>query len=141
MIQRIQTVYLFLGALLMAGFFIFDEIWISWAALVGDILPWILLVWGGGTALLGGISIFLYNTRGRQRQLVVIVQWLTLVFIAALYSILVAIDRLAVVLNGQMPTQYIIALLLPVVAYIMFYLGRRGIENDIEKIRSVDRLR
>ena len=33
------------------------------------------------------------------------------------------------------------ALVLPVLAYVMFYLARRGIANDIELVRSMDRLR
>jgi hypothetical protein len=33
------------------------------------------------------------------------------------------------------------ALLLPIAAYVFFYLARRGIDHDIELVESMDRLR
>lgn len=141
MIQRIQTVYLLIGALLMAGFFAFERVWYEWTVPAGDAIPWVLMVWGGVTALLGLVSILLYKTRERQRRIVVIVQWLTIVFITGLIGILFVVNRLAAVLAGQVPVVDIVAVFFPVAAYIFFYLARRGIEHDIEKVRSVDRLR
>lgn len=141
MIQRIQTVYLLLGAVLLAGIFAFPTVWKGWISPVHELLPWGLMIWGTFTALLGLASIFLYNDRERQRRLVINLQWMTLVFAGALYGLLVTVNRWAPVFRGDVPVIYMIAILLPVGAYLMFYLARRGIEYDIEKIRSVDRLR
>lgn len=141
MIQRIQTAYLFFGAVLMAVFFAFPTVWYHWIAPINGLLPWGLLLWGGVTSLLGLGSIFLYGNRERQRRVVVIVQWTTIVFAAALYSLLVAVNRWNAILGGEMPVIYVIAILFPVAAYVLFYLARRGIDHDIEKVRSVDRLR
>lgn len=125
----------------MAAFFAFPTVWSDWVSPVSSLLPWLLLVWGGGTAVLGLASIFMYGNRTRQRQLVIITQWMTTIFAAALYSLLVAVDRFAAIFRGEIPLAFMVAVLLPVAAYIMFYMARRGIEHDIEKIRSVDRLR
>lgn len=141
MIQRIQTLYLFFGAALIAAFFAFPTVWYHWIAPVHSLLPWGLLIWGSITAVLGLGSIFLYQNRERQRGVVVIVQWMTIVFTAALYSLLVSVDRWNTLLGGDLPVIYLIAILLPVAAYVFFYMARRGIDHDIEKVRSVDRLR
>jgi hypothetical protein len=141
MLQRIQTVYLFLGVIFLAAFFGFPTVWNVWVEPVHELLPWGLVLWGAVTACLGLGSIFLYHDRERQRRVVVNVQWMTIIFAGALYSLLVAVNRWTLVLRGDVSLQYTIAILLPVAAYVMFYLARRGIERDIEKIRSVDRLR
>jgi hypothetical protein len=44
-------------------------------------------------------------------------------------------------LGGPDAPWKLIAVLTPFVAYALFFLARKGIERDIELIRSVDRLR
>src|SRR6056297_3232490 len=86
MIQRIQTVYLFLGALALMAFGVFDLPWNSAAAsthvwFVPSLIG--LLVLTSGTALW---SIFLYEDRERQRTVVVGVQLGTVLVAGVLYG-------------------------------------------------------
>lgn len=141
MIQRIQTVYLFLGALSLAALGLFDTPWGSTAAAtqvwyVPSLLG--LLVVTAGTAL---GAIFLYEQRKTQRTVVVGVQILTVGLAGVCYGGLYLTSELhfggdAGVLWGKT-----IALLLPIVAYGFFWLARRGIDHDIELVESMDRLR
>ena len=141
MIQRIQTVYLFLGALTLAALGVFDTPWSSTAAatqawyvpsLIG------LIVVTGGTAL---GAIFLYEQRKTQRTVVVGVQILTLGLAGVCYGGLYLTAELN--FGGAAGLQWgkIIALLLPIIAYGFFWLARRGIDHDIELVKSMDRLR
>jgi hypothetical protein len=141
MIQRIQTVYLFLGVVTLATLGFFGWPWSSEAAsgqvwfvpsLVG------LLVITAGTALW---SIFLYETRERQRTVVVTVQVGTVLLAAAMYGGLYLTSELAVRGPGGIQWGRAIVLALPLVAYVFFWLARRGIEHDIERVKSMDRLR
>lgn len=140
MIQRIQTVYLVLGALALAALSFFSTPWESTAAATqGWYTPTLigLMVVTAGTAI---GSIFLYSQRETQRSVVVGAQLLTVAFAAAFYGGLYLTGELAF---GSNAIQWgkAIALLLPVVAYVFFWLARRGIDHDIELVKSMDRLR
>jgi hypothetical protein len=142
MIQRIQTVYLLLGALALAGLGAFEVPWGDRAAtqfawfvpsLVG------LLVVTAGTAL---GAVFLYERRETQRTVVIGVQLLTVVLAGVLYGGLYWAGTLTFTTpTGEVLWGRTSALLLPVVAYAFFLLARRGIEHDIELVESMDRLR
>jgi len=145
MIQRIQTVYLFLGALMLGAMGFFDAPWSGRAAAqFGWYVPTLiaLLVITAGTAI---GAIFLYEgqkQRKLQRNVVVGVQVLTLLLAGVLYGGM----YLAQTLTFTDPTGNIlwarsIGLLLPVLAYGFFLLARRGIESDIERVESMDRIR
>lgn len=141
MIQRIQTVYLFLGALVLAAFGVFEMPWASEAAatfvwfvpsLVG-----LLVVTAAGA--LG--AIFLYDNRQRQRSVVVAIQVGTVLLAGVLYGGLYLTQELSV--RGPQGTDWGLAavIALPLVAYVLFLLARRGIDHDIELVKSMDRLR
>ncbi|GAB5521790.1 MAG: DUF4293 family protein [Rhodothermales bacterium] len=138
MIQRIQSVYLFLGALLVGALGFFNVIWTSAAS---QMLAWFrpaVLGAGALVIIVALIAIFLYRDRKRQLKTVVALQGLLIVFLLVLIAGLYmggTLDRVP----GNMPL--IIALVLPVLAYIMFWLARKGIEKDIALVRSMDRLR
>ncbi|MFP4227870.1 MAG: DUF4293 family protein [Salinivenus sp.] len=141
MIQRIQTVYLFLGALALAAMGGFDTPWDSTAAAtLGWYTPTVLglLVVTIGTAL---GSIFLYTQRKTQRSVVVGAQVLTVGLAGVLYGGLYMTEELH--FGGAVGLQWdrTVALLLPVLAYGLFWLARRGIDHDIELVKSMDRLR
>lgn len=141
MIQRIQTVYLFLGALTLATFGVFEWPWSSTAAatqvwFVPSMIG--LLVITAGTALW---SIFLYETREWQRTVVVWTQVGTVLLAATLYGGLYLTSELSVRGAGGVQWGHVVVLALPLVAYVFFLLGRRGIEHDIELVKSMDRLR
>ena len=145
MIQRIQNVYLFLGALVLGAMGFFDAPWSGRAAaqfawfvptLIG------LLVITAGTAL---GAIFLYEgqeQRKLQRNVVVGVQILTLVLAGVLYGGMYLAQTLAFTgPAGDILWVRSIGLLLPILAYGFFLLARRGIESDIERVESMDRIR
>ena len=141
MIQRIQSVYLLLGALALASVLLFDEVWRGVAA---EVLPWFapaLLVLGGLTIALALVALFLYKNRERQRTVVVGVQWLTVLWMAAFYGGLFYGGQLQVEAGGDPVAASLLALLVPVLAYVFFFLARRGIQKDIALVRSMDRLR
>lgn len=142
MIQRIQSVYLLLGAIALVGLLFFDSLWQSTAAATyGWFIPAVVGL-GVVTAGVGLVAIFMYNNRERQRRVVVGVQLGTVLMLAALYGGLFLTNGLNVrTAGGALDVNKIVMLVLPVVAYAFFYLARRGIESDIELLKSVDRLR
>lgn len=142
MIQRIQTVYLFLGAMALGAMFLLDQFYSSAPAVAfGWFLPAAALL-AGLTAAGALAAIFLYGTRKRQRALVAGLQVL-----AALLTVLLFVSYYAAgTLNfrtggGAFDVGKAVFLVLPVVAYLFFLLARRAIRRDIELVRSMDRLR
>lgn len=141
MIQRIQTVYLVLGALLVAGLGLFERLWSSAAAIQYEwFVPALigLIVLTVGTAL---VAIFLYNDRETQRRVVIGVQLLTICLAAVLYGGLYMAQALSFTGVTGILWDKTIMLLLPILAYALFLLARRGIEHDIELVESMDRIR
>jgi len=137
MIQRIQTVYLLLGALALAAMGLFDVPWSGVAAsqfgwFIPSLVGLLVLTMGTATG-----AIFLYEgqkQRKRQRVVVIGTQILTLFLAGALYGGL----YLAGTLTFTDPTGILWArsatLLLPILGYVFFLLARRNIEGDIESV-------
>lgn len=141
MIQRIQTVYLALGILALLALLFFDVVWQSRAS---DTLPWFapaVLATLALAVLLAGASIFMYKDRAKQRKVVTFAQLALLLLVVVFYGGLTMASELGFRSGGELQVGRIITLLLPVAAYVLFYLARRGIERDIKLIRSMDRLR
>ena len=140
MIQRIQTVYLVLGAVALGALLFFGVVWQGAATAQSWFTPAVVLVDSLAVAVALG-AIFLYKNRPRQRQVIVAAQALTtvllLVFCGGLY-----LEKALYVRTAQgLDVGMLVALLLPIVAYVLFLLARRGVEKDIEQVRSMDRLR
>lgn len=141
MIQRIQTVYLVLGAFALAAMGFFD---VPWSGIAAGQFGWFvpslvgLLVVTVGTAL---GAIFLYDRRKTQRTVVIGVQVLTVLLAGVLYGGLYAAGTLAFTGRTGILWGRTIVLLLPILAYVFFLLARRGIESDIELVESMDRIR
>jgi hypothetical protein len=141
MIQRIQSIYLLLGVLCLGGLLLYDIVrtgpaaaayaWYAPAVLALDLV-------GIGLAL---FAIFLYKNRPRQRGVVLLAQVVTLLLMVVLYGGLFLAGELQVFREGAAEIGPLVFLLLPVTAYILFYLARKGVEKDIEVVRSMDRLR
>ncbi len=141
MIQRIQTVYLFLGALALATLGLFDMPWNSAAASShGWFVPSLvgLLILTVGLALW---AILLYERRETQRTVVVGVQVATVLLAGVLYGGLFLTSELTFTGPQGIVWGRAVVLVLPILAYVFFYLARRGIVHDIELVKSVDRLR
>ncbi len=142
MIQRIQTLYLLLGGLLMGFYFLFVDTWKEYAMEAG--YGWaapVSIVWSVvlGVAILG--AIFLYRERERQRKVILLLQWLVLVFALFLYAILFLSGYIRAVLASGPLLNDVFAVVLPLVVYGFLYMARRGVEHDIALIRSMERLR
>ena len=97
-----------------------------------------LIVVTAGTALW---SIFLYERRSTQRSVVVGVQIGTVLLAGVLYGGLYLTAELAFQSPGGVNWGKAAMLSMPVVAYLFFFLARRGIDHDIELVESMDRLR
>lgn len=141
MIQRIQTVYLALGAVALVALLLSNIVWEGAAAQAhGWFLPAVLGL-GGLTAVVALAAIFLYKDRPRQRKMVVLAQGLTVLLLVALYGGMYLADTLYVRTTQGIDVGMLITLLLPILAYILFLLARRGVTKDIELVQSMDRLR
>lgn len=141
MIQRIQTVYLFLGALGLAVLGLYDMPWSSQAAATyAWFLPSLI---GLIVATAGGAiwALFLYDTRKTQRTVVVAVQVGTILLAGVLYGGLYVTGELAFGTGQGIEWSRTTVLVLPVVSYVLFYLALRGIDHDIQLVESMDRLR
>lgn len=141
MIQRKQTIFLVLAVVALLAEFFLDGIWAGPAA---ESMAWFTPVTTAlfGVAIIGAIAtIFLYRDRARQRRFVVFLQITTVLGVLALFGGYFVADTLPVINTSALVTSEWFSLLLPIVAYVFFFMARRGIEKDVELIRSVDRLR
>lgn len=138
MIQRIQTVFLAVGAVLVAVAPFAGELWRVPATEV----PWFVPAVGVALAAAfaaSAIAIFLFRMRERQRTFVVVAQLLTLAALVALFFG----RRATATLPGAegATTEDWLLFVMPAVAYVLFLLARRAIDRDIRLLKSVDRLR
>lgn len=141
MIQRIQSLYLFVAAALTALFFFFPEVAREWPGSYHWLSP-ILIGVLGAVLILGGVgTIFLYDRRRLQKRMVQGLQWVTVLFVAVLYGSLWAGDLLRPLFGGVINVVQLVALCIPIVVYWNFYQARRNIQEDIELVESMDRLR
>lgn len=145
MIQRIQSVWLLIAAIVSAGLLYFDLYHAhilmngvdSLVVLkVSDHFPSLLLALV--LIILPLVNIFLYKNRKRQRSI-------------ALLNVIAIIGFVALVLmrvtnfNNQTPPptngSYWIGSVLPVIAMVLVMMAMSAIKKDEKLVRSVDRLR
>lgn len=141
MIQRKQSLFLLLGALSLSAIFLLDAAFDPHAAAS---LAWYvpsLVATGAATVIVAVVAIFLYGNRSLQQKVVVGVQVLDLVFLALLVGGMLLTDTFGFSAGAPNGVGRILVLLLPIIAYVWFYLARRGIQADIALVRSMDRLR
>jgi hypothetical protein len=141
MIQRIQTVYLIVGALALTALLLVDSIWSGPAAETYGWFAPAVLISAGVAALTGIVAVFLYKDRPRQKQVVVAAQVLVLLHAIILYGGLYAAGTLSVRTPEGVSVERIAGLAVPVLSYLSFALARRSVQKDIELVRSMDRLR
>lgn len=157
MIQRIQTVWLFLAAIIVLGLFIFP--YVSYIDLVG--LGKKLYVTGSYSAvnneavreqsyvlqtiatvvlaLLPIITIFLYKDRKRQKALIFVE--IALICLFAIWLIMSANSTLSLI-SQSLDTENIgVGFFLLPVAIIFLAMAIGGIRKDEKLIKSADRLR
>jgi hypothetical protein len=146
MIQRKQTLWLFLAALLSAGVFYFD-LYTAHSTVAGvdtvsrlrvvDNFPSLLLALV--MCCLPLISIFMFQHRKRQVNLTMISMVDTAGFMAlTLWRVPDFISHLPV---PPTSSNYWIGSVLPVIAFVFLILAIIGVRKDEKLVRSVDRLR
>ncbi len=141
MIQRVQTVYLLFSAILLLLFLSFAGSNLG-AFLAG--LTWAMPVayaLAGLTAAVAFVAVFLYKQRATQAKVVMAAMWLDLLLVLVLAG---AMGYLSFAAEGAVTPIGMAgygALLLPVVAYVGLRMAHRGVKQDIELVRSMDRLR
>jgi len=141
MIQRIQSVYLFFGALLLALVVIFSNAWMGTVVALHTSLSWVVFALSALGGLFGFATVFLYKDRKMQTRLIAIAQWIDLALIFVLVAAL-GMFTFGSEQSAPLPSamSYVV-LLLPLAAYILLSLARRAVRKDIEIVRSMDRLR
>lgn len=155
MIQRIQSLFLFLAAISAAIMFVFPL-----ANFYGDsnftfyvyklafhdpepslqLSPYFLLPLMGVIILiilLTTLAIFSFKNRKRQMTLTKISMALTLILLAGYFLGYVGVLEKAV---ANAP-EYDFASFMPVLVFVFLFLANRGIQKDEKLIRSMDRLR
>lgn len=138
MIQRIQTLYLVAGALLLALFVALGD---GWASQIATEQAWLGTLGYGlavVTAVVALVAVALYKNRELQRRVIFAAQWLDLALVV------VVLVGLWLSTDSEAPTApvglYLVALQ-PVAAYILLRMARQQVTADIEMVRSMDRLR
>jgi uncharacterized membrane protein len=141
MIQRPQSLYLLIGAVAFLALFFFDLAWESPAANSYTWFTPVVLMMAGVLGLGAIGTIFLYGDRKRQRSIVVGLQVATIAFLLLFLGGIYLVGDLHFARDGVTAAGKVIAMLLPILAYAMFFMARRGITKDIALVRSMDRLR
>ncbi len=138
MIQRIQTLYLVAGAVLLALFVALGD---SWAGQIATEQAW--LGWLGYglailTAVVALVAVALYKNRALQRSMIYAAQWLDLgLVVIVLAGLYLSTDSDA----ATAPVGLYLVAIQPVAAYVLLRLARQRVTADIEMVRSMDRLR
>ena len=151
MIQRIQTIYLFMSGVVMSFLFFHHlasiessdqsaEFWLSGVkeSGTGDFIlqSWPLMVLAIIIILIYLITIFLYKKRELQMRLVVyaIILIFGFVGVGAFYGI-----QGANLIDGKITMEYFSVM--PVIAVIFSIMAWRGIRRDYLMLKAVDRIR
>lgn len=144
MIQRIQSIWLFLAAFISAALFIFPLYHYTPAgaatpSLMGARNEYMLLILASLMTLMPMVTIFLFKNRKQQKGLV----WISI--LAAAGFIAVMLMKIQGYKNAVPPaTNDNFALpgpIIPVAVIVFLLLALSGIRKDEALIRSVDRLR
>ncbi|MFN4234729.1 MAG: DUF4293 domain-containing protein [Bacteroidia bacterium] len=155
MIQRIQTVYLFISSVLILLWYFFplaeivtyessytfsiygiknpeDNNWIYHTLVISII---------AAIASIGSIAtIFLYKNR---KQQIKVSQFLLLLFTAVIASAFLLIDNAKKSISNSetITVNYKIAITFPLIALVLIFMAIKAIKKDEELVRSADRLR
>lgn len=136
MIQRIQTIYLFIVALLMAALFLwFPQITTISGEIVLDKVDLWVIIPIFASVLLAILSIFKY--KNRQTQFVL--NRLNSLFIFILLGVFVY--RPLMVSGETQVSEKGIGLFFPIISIVFLVLANKAIKKDERLVKSVDRLR
>lgn len=146
MIQRIQSLFLLVGAALL-GLFLFLYNFPQGAAVVNpdggvavNDLAWFPTLMYIFTIFLAlGVlgAIFLFNNRSAQRKVVVALQYAILIFVIALLLVPYLVEGMVTVQEAGSAALF----LLPLGAYLLLFLARRRIDQDIKQVKDLNEFR
>ena len=136
MIQRIQTLYLFLAAIVAGGLPFVFNLWKT----TSDNLVYAIdepLLLGGFvvSAILSLISIFIF----KNRKLQFVINRLTIILN---FILLIALVYRSLNLPGETEvSEKGIGIFLPIISIVLIVLANKAIKKDEDLVKSVDRLR
>lgn len=145
MIQRIQTLWLFLAGLVNAGVFYFDlyrgyvtenNVQVLKSLYVGREMP--LLLIAIVMVILPWAAIGMFKNRKRQRSMAAVSAVATVAFISAFMMRVTSFTKETA---GIANDTYWIGSVLPFVSIVFIVLAIRGINKDQKLVKSLDRLR
>ena len=115
-----------------------------WLAAAGDAFGWLMpvMLGLGVAALVAALAaIFFYKRRETQAKVVTAAQWLDLLLLVVLAVALGLLSFGTDAELGETGAVGVAVLLMPVFAYVALRLAKRGVQKDIDLVRSMDRLR
>ena len=143
MIQRIQSIYLFVAAIISSGLTFVFNLWTNNTLVVfakdlffrEDILHKIIPILFIGSALLAFITIFLF----KKRQLQFVLGRLNILINLFLLGLLI---YLSLTLPGEAQAfKKGIGMFIPILVILLLVLANKAIKKDEDLVKSVDRLR
>lgn len=149
MIQRIQSVWLLLAALVMAGLFVTNvysvaiptglsaEVQADYMKIISINNNFLALGLAGASVIMSVVSIFLFKMRKQQKSLIWINILLTIGLLFWLYIGLNSFWNTYPASGGNIS----IGLFLPVISNFFLIFALRGIRKDEKLLKSLDRLR
>ena len=147
MIQRIQSVWLFLASMISGLLFLPSIILYEWGIpglpvrvqTLSTTRYYPLMLLAAVMVLLPLIAVFFFRNRPRQRGMAVLSMLSCLAFLVVLFLKISNINNNTASIMGQ---HYgILGALAPVVSMVFLILAIRGIKKDEKILRSLDRLR
>ena len=136
MIQRIQSIYLFIAALVSAGLLFAIPVYSTEAGdpvYAVDKLELVALFFG--SALLSLITIFLF----KNRKLQFVLGRLNIILNFILLGVLVYQSQ--ILSGGAAAPEKGIGMLIPIISIVFIALANKAIKRDEDLVKSVDRLR
>ncbi|RYD53449.1 MAG: DUF4293 family protein [Sphingobacteriales bacterium] len=148
MIQRIQSLWLFLASMISGLLFMPSTVLYKWAVPALPIVQtetltatkfYPLLIIAAFMTILPLVTIFFFKDRPRQRGLATLSILASLAFAIVMFMKITAIRSSGISKVGE---QYgILGALVPVISIVFLILAVRGIRKDEKIIKSLDRLR
>ncbi len=146
MIQRVQSIYLFLAALALASLFVLplatsDTVQAGFLTdrsyTIQDHMALLILTVAG--ILFSVAAIFLFNNRKNQKRIVSGVMLISLLLLAGFYFLYQGDTSLLTAFSSQAHLQA--GLFVPVTSLVFGFLANRAIRKDEQLVKSMDRLR
>ena len=143
MIQRIQTIYLFLASIVSGGLIFVFNLWVTIKekifvvdlflkeVLTFKLIPIMFII----SAILSLVTIFLYKDRKLQFVIGRVIILINL-------FLLILLIYLSLTLSGETSvSEKGIGMFLPILAILLIVLANKAIKKDEDLVKSVDRLR